>query len=140
VGVASVDLMVGSLLVVEIESSIQGPPGSGKTFVGAQMICELVRRGLRVGITAVSHKVIRNFLDTVIKAADESGQRIRCAEKVNDEGQELTTIDEITGNAEILQRLHDRDIDVGAGTAWLWVREDAQNALDVLFVDEADPQ
>jgi hypothetical protein len=41
---------------------IQGPPGSGKTFTGARMIVELVRLGKRVGITAVSHKVISNLL------------------------------------------------------------------------------
>jgi superfamily II DNA or RNA helicase len=41
--------------------AIQGPPGAGKTYTGARMICEAVRRGLRVGVTAVSHKVIRNL-------------------------------------------------------------------------------
>jgi uncharacterized protein len=29
--------------------AIQGPPGAGKTFTGARMICELVREGKRVG-------------------------------------------------------------------------------------------
>ena len=48
---------------------IQGPPGSGKTFTGARMICELVRQGKKVGITAMSHKVIQNLLVEVIKAA-----------------------------------------------------------------------
>ena len=39
---------------------IQGPPGAGKTHTGARMICALVRAGKTVGITANSHKVIRN--------------------------------------------------------------------------------
>jgi len=39
---------------------IQGPPGAGKTFTGARMICELVNSGKKVGITAVGHKVIRS--------------------------------------------------------------------------------
>src|SRR5262249_20633284 len=30
---------------------IQGPPGAGKTYVGARMICELVKAGKRVGVT-----------------------------------------------------------------------------------------
>ena len=51
--------------------AIQGPPGAGKTYTGARMICELVRQGKRVGITATSHKVIRNLLDEVVKAAGE---------------------------------------------------------------------
>jgi hypothetical protein len=62
---------------------IQGPPGAGKTFTGAQMICELVRRGKKVAITANSHKVIRNLFDATIKAADELGVdlcTLRCAD------------------------------------------------------------
>ena len=41
---------------------IQGPPGSGKTFTGARMIVSLAREGKRIGVTAVSHKVIQNLL------------------------------------------------------------------------------
>jgi hypothetical protein len=46
-------------LALELDCSIlpiQGPPGSGKTYTGAQMILELVKAGKRVGITAGSHK------------------------------------------------------------------------------------
>ncbi len=48
---------------------IQGPPGTGKSFTGARMVCELVRQGKKVGISANSHKVIRNLVDKVIEAA-----------------------------------------------------------------------
>jgi Cdc6-like AAA superfamily ATPase len=41
---------------------IQGPPGAGKTHTAARMICELVRSGKKVGVTANSRKVIRNLL------------------------------------------------------------------------------
>src|ERR1019366_6897362 len=109
--------------------AIQGPPGSGKTYAGAQMICDLARRGLRVGVTAASHKVIRNLLNRVLEVAKKEKQRIRCAEKVNDKEEEATIIEEITDNGEILERLRDREIDVVGGTAWLWAREDAENAL-----------
>src|SRR5690606_30718426 len=34
---------------------IQGPPGAGKTYTGAQMILALLKAGKRVGVTAVSH-------------------------------------------------------------------------------------
>ena len=40
---------------------IQGPPGSGKTYVGARAIAELAKTK-KVGVTAVSHKVIDNLL------------------------------------------------------------------------------
>ena len=70
--------------------AIQGPPGSGKTYVGAQMIRALVRAGKRVGVTAVSHKVICNLLETVRKQAVRAGETVsmgrRCrAEDLEDE-------------------------------------------------------
>jgi hypothetical protein len=52
---------------------VQGPPGAGKTYTGARMICALAREGKTVGITANSHKVIRNLLDEVVVAAREQG-------------------------------------------------------------------
>ena len=52
---------------------IQGPPGSGKTHTGARMIAAIANVGLRVGMTANSHKVIRNLLGQVCRAADEIG-------------------------------------------------------------------
>jgi uncharacterized protein len=59
--------------------AIQGPPGSGKTYTGARMICELVRRGRKVGVTALSYKVIRNLLGAVVEAAQEKNiAGVRC--------------------------------------------------------------
>src|SRR6185436_16229293 len=53
---------------------IQGPPGSGKTYTGARLICELLAGGRRVGVAATSHKAIANLLDEVERAAAEAGQ------------------------------------------------------------------
>jgi predicted RecB family nuclease len=117
--------------------AIQGPPGSGKTFTGARMICELVRRGLRVGITAVSHKVIRKVLDDVLKEARETGRSVSCVQKVDKKSEGPTDIEEVTDNAKVLDRLRDGRARVGAGTAWLWARPEFESAVDVLFVDEA---
>ena len=117
---------------------IQGPPGAGKTYTGARMICELVRRGKTVGITANSHKVIRNLIDAVIKAADELGVDLHCCHKADEcrraaapalicKAQSKTCIVDALGHG----------IQVGGGTAWLWSRPDAFETVDVLFVDEA---
>ena len=57
--------------------AVQGPPGSGKTYVGARMIRALVVCGKRVGVVAVSHKVVRNLLDAVRVQADEAGEDVR---------------------------------------------------------------
>jgi uncharacterized protein len=118
--------------------AIQGPPGTGKTFTGAQMICELVSKGFNVGVTAVSHKVIRNLLDAVLEAAREMKVSVSCVQKVKEKaGNPTPGIEEVTDNADVLAALDDGSAQVGAGTAWLWSRGEYAGALDVLFVDEA---
>ena len=61
---------------------LQGPPGAGKTYTGARMICALARANKTAGITASSHKVIRNLLDEVAKAAKETGTPVRSIQRV----------------------------------------------------------
>jgi uncharacterized protein len=117
--------------------AIQGPPGAGKTYTGAQMICELVRLGKRVGVTAVSHKVIRNLLNAVVQAASARGIELRCAHKVTAKSGSLSSVQEFTDNAEVLGRIQDGRLHIAGGTAWLWARPDAAHVIDVLFVDEA---
>jgi predicted RecB family nuclease len=120
--------------------AIQGPPGTGKTYTGARMISELVRQGKRVGITATSHKVIRNLLDEVVKAAgEEKLTGLRCVQKIKDTDKPehdpphiQTTVETQETLAAFLAGAH-----VLAGTAWLWAQEDYSEAVDVLFVDEA---
>jgi uncharacterized protein len=120
--------------------AIQGPPGAGKTFTGARMICELVRRGKRVGITATSHKVISNLLKEVVKAADEEDlASLRCVQKVKKEDkpeQDPPHIQTTIDNEDTLAAFLD-GANVLAGTQWLWAREDYFETVDVLFVDEA---
>ncbi len=117
--------------------AIQGPPGSGKTFTGARMICELVRQGKRVGVTAVSHKVIRNLLDKTAEMAEEDGSRVACIQKVKAVSGTTSDVEETKDNARVFADLSDGTAQVAGGTAWLWAREEAQDAVDVLFVDEA---
>jgi hypothetical protein len=123
----------------EIESGtfpIQGPPGSGKTHIGARMICALVRAGKSVGVTANSHKVIRNLLDEVIEAAGEMDADIRCIQKPAEVEPDQPRLRFTDDNADLLAAIG-TECNVAAGTAWLWARPDAANSVDVLFIDEA---
>ena len=117
---------------------IQGPPGTGKTYTAARMICELVQKGSRVGITANSHKVIVNLLDEVMLAAGERGVDLRAVRKITDEPDEKPPqgVTLTKDNVQVFQELRGA-CQVAAGTAWLWARPEAQDAVDVLFVDEA---
>jgi uncharacterized protein len=116
---------------------IQGPPGAGKTFTSAKMICELVRRGKRVGITANSHKVIRNVINATIKLADELGIALQCCQKADEVEAPQHRLFFAKRSEDVFSALSGGTAAVGGGTAWLWSRPDAFGAVDVLFVDEA---
>ncbi|HEU4427109.1 MAG TPA: AAA domain-containing protein, partial [Myxococcota bacterium] len=122
--------------------AIQGPPGAGKTFTGGQMICDLVRVGKKVGITATGHKVIRNLLDAVAREAAKRGQAVRLAhkdsaEEAEDGEGEHAAVTTVEGNDEALRLLRTHGTDVLGGTAWLWARPELRKQVDVLFIDEA---
>ena len=130
-----------SRIALALEDSvfaIQGPPGSGKTYTGARMICDLLRRGKKIGVTALSHKVIRNLLDTVVEAAQEKKVTgVRCLHREND-GQESDGVAVARkDNDEALNALRSGKANVVGGTSWLWSSAQAFEAIDVLFVDEA---
>jgi len=116
--------------------AIQGPPGSGKTFTGARMICELVKAGARIGVTANSHKVIRHFLEEILRAAAERGVAVTCMHKVSEDDGDGGPIFLTTDNAEVFSALGST-CQVAGGTAWLWAPHEARSSVDVMFVDEA---
>jgi superfamily I DNA and/or RNA helicase len=118
--------------------AIQGPPGTGKTFTGARMIVDLIQAGKRIGVTAISHKVIRNLLDEVVKAAAEENVRIRCMHRVTSKSTARSmAIVEETDAAKAVTSVVNGDYDVVGGTAWVWAKQDLAQAIDVLVVDEA---
>ena len=116
--------------------AIQGPPGSGKTYTGAKMIMALIKAGHKVGITAVSHKVIRNLFDKVIEFNKTEKAVKGFVHKVSEKSEVAQNeITEVTKSAEAIAALQDGKV-VG-GTAWLWADGDSEGALDYLFLDEA---
>jgi uncharacterized protein len=115
---------------------IQGPPGSGKTYTGAQMICALVRAGKKVGVCASSHKVIRHMLEGVLRAARKQNIELRCVEKVTKPEEGPPGIECIVDPGAVFAALA-ADAQVVGGTQWLWASPAASDAVDVLFVDEA---
>ncbi len=116
--------------------AIQGPPGAGKTFTGGRMICELVRQGKTVGITANSHKVIHNLIDAAIEAAGEMDLDLQCCHKAAQVEQPQHRLSFARSNEDLFAALG-TGVSVAGGTAWLWSRPEAFETVDVLFVDEA---
>jgi uncharacterized protein len=117
---------------------VQGPPGTGKTHTGARVVCKLVRAGQKVGITGPSHKVIRNLLDEVVRAAAEEGLDLRILQRVRQgtvtEGGPVRESDKSDCLAAALAA---GEVDVAAGTVWAWAREDTEGLVDTLVIDEA---
>ncbi|MGH3129500.1 MAG: TM0106 family RecB-like putative nuclease [Gaiellaceae bacterium] len=123
-------------LVASLDHShlvVQGPPGSGKTYLGARLVVELIGRGRRVGISATSHKSIHNLIDEVERVALAEGVRFRGLKKGSSySGRFVETSDDQS-------RFEDPESDVLllAGTAWLFSRAEMEGVVDTLFVDEA---
>jgi predicted RecB family nuclease len=128
-------------LVAGLDASylpLQGPPGSGKTWTGARMIVDLVRANRRVGIAATSHKAICNLLEAVCEYAAEEGVPLRAMQRAPED--QRCSADIVTwarDNGDVDRALADGEIDVVAGTAWLFAREGLAGALDTVFIDEA---
>jgi predicted RecB family nuclease len=120
--------------------AIQGPPGSGKTFSGGEMICALVKQGKKVGVTATGHKVIQNLLEAVGKAA-KGKVEVRLAHKFDEAEGAIPgagiPITALGTNEDALAALQSGEANVLGGTAWLWARPEFADAVEVLFVDEA---
>jgi len=114
---------------------IQGPPGAGKTFTASHAVVEMLARGKRVGVSSHSHKAINNLLQAVEAAAMARGLRFRGIKKSSYEEQFLdgAIIENTTDNSEAANGGYD----LIAGTAWLFAREELDQQIDYLFVDEA---
>jgi predicted RecB family nuclease len=112
---------------------VQGPPGSGKTWNGARLAIAFMKAGKRVGITALSHKAIHKFLEDLEEAAVESGYEFRGRKKGSGEGHfEGRFIDCTDSNEDML----DDELQLLAGTSWLFARDELDQHVDTLFIDE----
>ena len=124
--VAVVKAMNGTVL------PIQGPPGSGKTYLMARVILALVKAGHRIGVSSNSHEAIRNVLLEVAEA--HKGMKFGIIHKMP-ESYEGYPDDSGIRRTIKGRRVLDSSRVVG-GTAHLFSsRKEAE--FDWLFVDEA---
>lgn len=118
---------------------IQGPPGSGKTYNGAHLICHLLSRGARVGVTSNSHAAIHNLLAEVERfAGAEADWRGLKKHSGTAESHFESELDEpLIENGDAIDDFASGEYRLVAGTAWLFAREELDGKLDYLFIDEA---
>jgi len=118
--------------------AIQGPPGSGKTYSGARMICSLLESGKRVGITATSHKVIGNLLRAVLDAAEQEAVEVNAIQRGEPEHVlDHPSVTRADNPAQAAAGIGSGKANLAAGTSWLWASPKMSDSVDVLFVDEA---
>jgi len=123
---------------------VQGPPGSGKTWLGARLIVRLLRAGKRVGVTAVPHRVIHNLLHEVERVAHAEGFAFAGLKKCSGDGDvgdetafRSTLAQPLITNTGENPEAFPADVQLLAGTAWLFARAPLEAAVDYLFIDEA---
>lgn len=120
---------------------IQGPPGSGKSTIGSEVICDLLASGKRVAVTSMSHKAIHNLLEKVERCVFERSGTFRGLYKHSksnpgsDYRSPLATpfIESIDNN----EPFNADDYQLAGGTGWLFAREHLERKFDYLFIDEA---
>lgn len=118
--------------------AVQGPPGAGKTYTGAAVIVDAVRAGKRIGVTAQSHKAIGNLLEAIVGRARKEDTRVRVLQKASEEQRcGVVGVSCTDDNKDVDAALLNRDVDVVAGTAWLFARPELEGQLDLLVIDEA---
>jgi len=115
--------------------TIQGPPGSGKTYTGKHVIAELLKLGKKIGISSNSHKAINHLLINTAQYCKQEGITgyFACT-KDTDDALERLGID-IYKNEAIASHVKFGCL-IGT-TAWGFARSDLENAFDYLFIDEA---
>ncbi|HEX6473767.1 MAG TPA: ATP-binding protein, partial [Candidatus Limnocylindria bacterium] len=118
---------------------VQGPPGAGKTYIGAEMILSLVAAGRKVGIVAFTHRALTNLLNEVLEHAARQGAHVSAIRKLesNEAPDEAWPYAWATKNDVMADAIREHGMHVAAGTAWMWAREEFFGSVDTLFVDEA---
>jgi superfamily I DNA and/or RNA helicase len=116
--------------------AVQGPPGSGKTYVGAHVIAELAARGWRIGVVAQSHAVVENLLRKVVESGVPASRVGKKPGRETPADAPWTTLPQ---NDDIPPFLARPGGLVLGGTAWDFANAGkvARGSLDLLVIDEA---
>jgi len=129
-------------VVLRLDESVlpvQGPPGAGKTYIGAEMILSLVAAGKKVGIVAFTHRALTNLLNEVLEHAARQRVHVAAIRKLesNEKPDDSWPYLSATNNEAVADSIREHGVHVAAGTSWMWARQEFFGSVDTLFVDEA---
>jgi uncharacterized protein len=115
--------------------AIQGPPGSGKTYLGSRVIKQLVDQGKKVGVVANSHSAIENLMWACLEAGvapDAMAKKSQTGDKTA-KGWTTPSTNQVLG-----KWLAGQNGLVMGGTSWNFcAKEVLEHRFDYIFVDEA---
>jgi uncharacterized protein len=115
--------------------AIQGPPGSGKTYLGSRVIKQLVDQGKRVGVVANSHSAIENLMWACLEAGvapDAMAKKSQTGDRTA-KGWTTPSTNQVLG-----KWLAGKNGLVMGGTSWNFcAKEVLEHRFDYIFVDEA---
>jgi len=120
--------------------AVQGPPGSGKTYVGSKVIAHLVTElGWKVGVVAQSHEVIENLMRKVLA---EGVPAERMGKKPSGAGYDVPPGWTVLPKNEDIPPFVSANYSAGfvlGGTAWDFANAGKieRGTLDLLVIDEA---
>jgi len=113
--------------------AIQGPPGSGKTYLASRTIAHLIASGKTVAVTATSHSAI----DNVLEACLEAGVPVDLIMKAQKDAPPQQWQIKDTSPAATWLRKQEGALLI-AGTSYFFSNERVrERQVDYLFVDEA---
>jgi uncharacterized protein len=115
--------------------AIQGPPGSGKTYLASRTIVDLVKAGKKVGVAANSHSAVENLLYACISAGVDPA----VIAKVQREGEEDRPwqVKKSPGPVGTFMKNASGGYIVGGTNFFFCNKVITEYKLDYLFIDEA---
>lgn len=114
--------------------AIQGPPGTGKSYTASRVILSLVEKGYKVGVTALSHKVISNLIHKVHEASEKEKVPVNLYQKTDDHDHKAVTY--LKNGKQVEDALSSKGSAVIGCTDFTWAKM-PREGLDYLVIDEA---
>jgi uncharacterized protein len=129
--IEAVDLLDGSTLC------IQGPPGSGKTYLASRTVAHLVAAGKKVAVVANSHSAVENLLEACIAAEVPSRKVLKAKQEGSEKQNPWTEFKDARAVANGRKEVSSEGYVVG-GTSFTFCNPNIQaERFDYLFIDEA---
>ncbi len=116
--------------------AIQGPPGSGKTYLGSRAIAHLVSQGKKIAVVANSHSAVENLLAGCVDAGVSASAIAKQPKKEDKTPREWVT----PSGYSVMKNWRAKQTGgyVIGGTAWTFCSTIVlEEEFDYIFIDEA---